>query len=152
MVLFSLFPMQREGVSIYLSIYHSSECVQLICLHSSTENLALLAIYRQPDDKQHGHPSTPNDFMIPLNRVKTMLASMTPTPDIIFGGDFNLPHAEWPEGIPSSGCSSDERQMLNALNEFCNDMFMSQHVLSPTHKDGNILDLVFTNNSSLIHD
>ena len=140
------------GSSCEIIFSHSSESVQLICLHSSTENLALLAIYRQPDDKHHGHPSTPSDFMTPLNRVKSLLTSMTPTPDIIFGGDFNLPHAKWPEGTPSSGCSTDERQMLNALNEFCNDMFMSQHVLSPTHKDGNILDLVFTNNSSLIHD
>ena len=31
-------------------------------------------------------------------------------------------------------------------------MLMSQHVILPTHKDGNILDLVFTNNDNLIHE
>ena len=31
-------------------------------------------------------------------------------------------------------------------------MFMSQYITLPTHKDGNILDLVFTNNENLIHD
>ena len=131
---------------------HSSESVQLLCLHSTIENLALLVIYRQPDDKHHGHPSTPSDFITPLNRVKNLLLAMNPSPDIIFGGDFNLPNAEWPYGIPSSKSSPDERQMLNVLNEFCNDLFMSQHVQTATHKDGNILDLVFTNNSNLIHD
>ena len=131
---------------------HSSECVQLMCLYSKSENLALLVIYRQPDDRYHGHPSTPNDFITPINRVKNLLGSMSPIPDIVFGGDFNLPNVKWPEGSPTPGCTSDERQMLNALNEFSNDLFMSQHVNSPTHKDGNILDLVLTNNSSLIHD
>ena len=42
--------------------------------------------------------------------------------------------------------------MINALNDFCNELFMNQYVTSPTHKDGNILDLVFTNNPSLVHD
>ena len=140
------------GGSCEVIFSYSSECVQLICLYSSSENLAILAIYRQPDDKSHGHPSTPSDFTIPLNRAKAVLADLHPTPDIIFGGDFNLPHASWPEGMPAHGCTADERKMLCALNEFCNDMFLYQHVLSPTHKDGNILDLVFTNNISLIHD
>merc|ERR1711895_130642 len=33
-----------------------------------------------------------------------------------------------------------------------NDLCMSQYVQNPTHKDGNILDLVFTNNVNFIHD
>ena len=131
---------------------HSSESVQLMCLYSKSENLALLAIYRQPDDKYHGHPSTPTDFLTPINRVKTLLGSISPMPDIVFGGDFNLPNVIWPQGAPAPGCTPDERIMLNGLNEFCNDLFMSQHVLFPTHKDGNTLDLVFTNNANLIHD
>ena len=130
---------------------HASDCVQLLCLYSSTENLALLVIYRQPDDKYNGNPSTPTDFITPLNRVKNLLHEMDPSPDIIFGGDFNLPNVVWPYGSPSPKCSPDDRQMLNALNEFCNDLSMSQHVLTPTHTDGNTLDLVFTNNSSIIH-
>ena len=36
---------------------HSSESVQILCLYSSVENLAMVVIYRQPDDKSHGHPS-----------------------------------------------------------------------------------------------
>ena len=131
---------------------HASECVQMMCLYSQIENLAVLIVYRQPDDKYNGNPSTPNDFIIPLNRAKTILSTLQPMPDIIVGGDFNLPHASWPEGLPKSGATVSERQMLNALNEFSNELYLSQIVTKPTHKDGNILDLVFVNNQSLIHD
>ena len=41
--------------------------------------------------------------------------------------------------------------MLNRLNEMCNELLLSQIVTNPTHKDGNILDLVFVNNHSLVH-
>ena len=40
--------------------------------------------------------------------------------------------------------------MINALNELCNEIFLYQIVCVPTHKDGNTLDLVFTNNLDLI--
>ena len=84
--------------------------------------------------------------------MKNLLLDINPSPDIIFGGDFNLPNAEWPYGTPSPKCPPDERTMLYTLNEFCNDLCMSQYVQNPTHKDGNILDLVFTNNVNFIHD
>ena len=80
------------------------------------------------------------------------LSSIEPVPNIIFGGDFNLPKSTWPDGLPKPGCPIEERLMLNGLNDFCNELFMSQYVNQPTHKDGNILDLVFTNNENLIHD
>ena len=80
------------AISCEVLFTHSSDSVQLLCLYSSVENLALLVTYRQPDDKYHGHPSSANDFIFPLNRVKSLLTNLSPTPDIIFGGDFNLPH------------------------------------------------------------
>ena len=123
----------------------------MLCLYSAIENLVILTLYRQPDDKYHGHPSTPNDFIFPLARAKSLISELSPTPDIIMGGDFNLPHASWPEGTPTIGATNGEKVMLNSLNELCNDLFLTQHVTEPTHKDGNTLDLLFTNNSSLIH-
>ena len=130
---------------------HAKEPVQLICLYSKHENLALITIYRQPDDKTHGHSSTPHDFMEPLNMVKLKLAEIHPTPDIIMGGDFNLPHVKWPEGSPNQGATHYEKRMINTLNEFSNDLCLTQMISSPTHKDGNILDLVLVNNTSLVH-
>lgn len=67
-------------------------------------------------------------------------------PDIIVGRDFNLPHVSWLEGLPKSGTTVSERQMLNALSEFSNELYLTQIVTKPTHKDVNILDLVFVNN------
>ena len=112
----------------------------------------LIVIYRQPDDKYNGHPSTPTDFTLPLNRVQNILKAMEPIPDIIFGGDFNLPNISWPYGTPGPKSSPDERLMVDGLNNFCNELCMTQFVQTPTHKDGNVLDLLFTNNSTLIHD
>ena len=144
----------REDIAASCEVIfsHSSQSVQLLCVYSNIENLAILTVYRQPDDKTNGNPSTANDVIIPLKRAKSVLSALDPVPNIIFGGDFNLPKATWPDGLPKTGCPIEEKTILNALNEFCNEMFMSQYVNVPTHKDGNILDLVFTNNEHLIHD
>ena len=139
------------AVSFEPIVKYASEAVQLICLYSKAENLALACLYRQPDDSVHGHPSTPKDLKIALNRLVSGLSEITPTPDIVLGGDFNLPHVSWPEGDPISGASLNDKLMLNHLNEMCNELLLSQIVKNPTHKDGNVLDLVFVNNRSLVH-
>ena len=41
--------------------------------------------------------------------------------------------------------------MIEEMNSFAGELFMTQIVDSSTHKDENILDLIFTNNSDLIH-
>lgn len=130
---------------------HSSECVQMLCLYSSLENIAIMIVYRQPDDKYNGHPSTDADFNVPLKNAKDTLLKLNPSPNIIIGGDFNLPHVSWPEGKPTPGATIHERSMIHSLNEFSNDLFLSQYVKKPTHKDGNILDLLFVNNPDLVH-
>ena len=76
---------------------------------------------------------------------------MYPTPNIIIAGDFNLPHAIWPEGSPNGGASKPEKQMLHLLKDFGNEFFLTQQINQPTHREGNILDLVFTNYSEQIH-
>ena len=143
----------RDDIAISFEpiVKYASESVQLICLYSKAENLAVACLYRQPDDSIHGHPSTPNDFKAALNRLVSCLSEISPAPDIILGGDFNLPHISWPEGTPSRGASLDGKLMLNHLNEMCNDLLLNQVITTPTHKDGNVLDLVFVNNRSLVH-
>ena len=130
---------------------HSSPAVQALCLYSKVENLAIAVIYRQPDNSANGHPSTPADFKKALNQLKIDLLKLNPTPDIIFGGDFNLPHTAWPKGTPIPGASTNEKAMSNTLNEFSNELFLSQIIDGPTHRDGNTLDLVLVNNTDLIH-
>lgn len=127
---------------------YSSEAIQLLCLFSKEENLALAVLYRQPDDKTHGHPSTPSDFKAALNGLATSILGIqnATLPEIIFGRDFNLPHTAWPSGTPSTGANTEEKIMIKYLNEFCCDLMLNQIITKPTHKDGNTLDLVFLNN------
>ena len=80
-----------------------------------------------------------------------MLKLEQPIPDIIIGGDFNLPHVEWPACISTPNCFSEEKNMISLLNQFSQDFYLHQYIDSSTHKDGNTLDLIFTNNNDLIH-
>ena len=87
-----------------------------------------MVVYRQPDDKANGNPSTSNDFIIPINGVKNTLLKLETVPNIIFGGHFNLPKATWPESLPKPRCTINDRLILNSLNQFCNDFFMSRYI------------------------
>ena len=66
-------------------------------------------------------------------------------------GDFNLPHATWLTGECSPGADKEEQKMVKCLYEHSLDHFLIQYLDCPTHKDGNMIDLLFTNNSDLIH-
>ena len=144
----------RDDIAITSEVIvsHSSEAVQLLCLYSKEENPVISCLYRQPDDSAHGHPSTPNDLKAALCKLKIAVEGLSPIPDIVFGGDFNLPHIDWSSCTASRGATQDERIMLNLINELCNDLLLCQVVDKPTHKDGNILDLVFVNNQQMVHD
>ena len=41
--------------------------------------------------------------------------------------------------------------MIIALQQLSNNLFLKQIITAPTHKDGNTLDFIFTNNINLIH-
>ena len=74
-----------------------------------------------------------------------------PIPDILLCGDFNLPHATWPDGLAGPGSSADERIMLRALMDIAGEFFLQQVIEKPPHKHGNMLDLLFTNNLHFLH-
>ena len=57
---------------------------------------------------------------------------------------------DWQSKIVSSN-KNDEKRMLLLLIEFMNEFHLKQCVLKPTHRHGNILDLLLTNNEELIH-
>ena len=50
-----------------------------------------------------------------------------------------------------SGATKDEQQMAQELHTLTMENFMVQYVDEPTHRDGNTLDLLFSNNSDLVH-
>ena len=84
------------------------------------------------------------EFMDGLNNLKTKFLEIDdPIPDLIIGGDFNLPHVFWPDCKPKQGCYHEEREMIELLDYFSQEFHLTQYINSPTHKDGNTLDLIF---------
>ena len=57
----------------------------------------------------------------------------------------------WPDATPTKKSSREVKTMLDDLEEVTAEHFLLQYIIKPTHKDGNILDLCFTNNAALIH-
>ena len=60
----------------------------------------------------------------------------------IMVGDFNLPGIDWDRGVSDS----KGRQFY----EECREKFLEQHVRETTHINGNILDLVISNNGEIV--
>ena len=116
-------------------------------LYSRRLNLIVTTLYRQPDDSTHGHPSKANDFSLAIDAIKRTLDNIDgPLPLVIIGGDFNLPNL-----YNSKNPSKEEKLMIRMLQEFCLDQSLGQIIYDPTHKDGNILDLILTNDIQHVH-
>ena len=60
-----------------------------------------------------------------------MTSLTNPTPDILFMGDFNLPHANWLTGECSPGADKEEQKMVKCLYEHSLDHFLIQYLDCP---------------------
>jgi len=150
------------GAAIYLRndiasssepvLTYSNGTVDVIVIYSADENLLLATVYRQPDDTIHNRPSNNRELKSALTKLEECINGLGHIPDIIIGGDFNLPNTKWPECIPGNHCSRQEAEMISTISELCTNFHLTQTIMEPTHYQGNTLDLVFTNNTSLIHD
>ena len=86
-------------------LQYSDGRIECLCVYSNTENLIIVVIYRPPDDRTGGHRSTVLEYQTAIDKLKDTISDVgQPTPDIITGGDFNLPHISWPSGIHLSWC------------------------------------------------
>ena len=87
-----------------------------------------------------------------------MLASITSkidtisncTPDIYICGDFNIPHTFTNDTYTQT--TSCDNQLLYILTDFMMHLNLNQTIHKPTHKDGNILDFLLTNNPDMVFD
>ena len=119
-------------------------------------NLVLVTTYRSPDATTKGkdahYRSTNKEFSVYVKKLKSFLESLpSPTPTIVMMGDLNMPHANWTTGQCTAGASTDEQEMVTGLYGLTLDHFLTQVYDCPTHKAGNTIDLMFTNNSDLVH-
>lgn len=138
------------AVSTETVLNFSNGVVEAQCMYSKLHQLIIVNLYRQPDSRLHR--STAKHFKHAITELNGIISSIeNPVPNIIMCGDFNLPHANWVDGSTIPGATNDEKEMVKILSSFANDFFMTQIINEPTHFQGNLLDLVFTNNSSLIY-
>ena len=133
-------------------VNYSNGVVELLGLYSKVKNLYIAVIYRQPDDPTGGHRSTHVEFKNALDKLQQSLSKLpTPAPNIVFCGDFNIRQASWPSGTLSPGAPSMDNRLSQCLTEVTNEHFLTQHITTPTHVEGGVLDLVFSNNSHIVH-
>ena len=148
----ALYVREELAATMKTMLKYSNGVNEALVVYSKKENVAIVVVYRQPDDSRNGHKSTNEEFMDVILKIRSTLQSLPGrSPDILVCGDFNLPHVEWPQGVIKSSSSRDEKVMLEELKDFMNEFFLQQIITTPTHKDGNVLDLLLTNNSNLIH-
>jgi len=150
-----------HAISTEILFSYTNGVIESIGLHLMSLNLILIVTYRSPDDhsktkdgkeRTNRHRSTYKEFSAYLKELKKFLSSLpSPSPDIVMMGDYNLPHADWISGQCSSGASTNEQEMVRALYELSLDYFLVQQYDGPTHRDGNTIDLLFTNNTDMVH-
>ena len=132
------------GVAIYLRndiaahaevlLQYSNGVNEALCIKLEPQHLILCTLYRQPDDPVGGNRSTSNEFRELLGDLTEVLENLpSPSPNILIGGDFNLPKVSWPSCSPLTGSSSDDKKMTHMLAEFCSQHFLVQLTSQPTH-------------------
>ena len=77
--------------------------------------------------------------------LSDLFYSLPSNSDLLILGDFNFPDIDWDLLSGESKNSTNFCELVSDLN-FC------QLAASSTHKAGNILDLIITNNDQLVHD
>ena len=144
----------REDISSHFKqiVTYSNGVTEVICLSSTSLNIQIWGIYRQPDDSSNGHPSKHEQFKPVIDLINTELDKTEgKLPDIFIAGDFNLPHANWDTKSSNPGASTEEQRMTSEIFILMNNHNLIQQIRGPTHKAGNTLDLMLTNNPLLIH-
>ena len=107
---------------------YSNGVIKNLSVYSKKENLFITVLYRSPDNQSSKiHRSTSVQLTHALSKLhKVMAECCNNATEIIVCGDFNLPHASWPDEKPSKSTSPDERNVLSALNELCQEFFLTQ--------------------------
>ena len=144
----------QGGVAIYLhhsipadtvKVYSNSYC-EVAMIHNASSNFLLVGVYRPPQ--------APFDkFDDCLCVIQDFIDHLPGSPELYIAGDFNLPFVDWSSKSikPNSSKTASDTSSGLAFLEFMSSNFLEQLVDEPTRKDLNILDLILSNNTDLIH-
>ena len=142
----------RGGVALYIKesllgkeiLNDSNDEVEILGVHIEARNLVVIVTYRPPQTKVEV-------FRPQLHKIKTAIEGLgNPTPSILWLGDFNLPEIKWQlveNHILANNVGEANARELMRVSDYYS---LLQQIDKPT-RGNNILDLVFTNNDSLIH-
>lgn len=111
------------------------ECAGIELPWGQNENLKIVLVYRPP---RPPFSEADRDNTAKLCNVMENLQG-----NVITVGDFNFPSIDWSRNYSSN---LGEQAFLDVLAK----KFFSQHVNFPTHKDGNLLDLVTGSHPDLV--
>ena len=127
-------PLEKTFLVSLLAISTDLEIVAINIHLKRNKSIVLCCVYRPP---------TPSNCV--CQRVLEYLHTLSCTCQgpLVIVGDFNLPGVNWP-------LLSGSSPLENSFCELAYDLNLTQVIDSPTHTQGNILDLVFTNDPSLI--
>ena len=131
----------------------SNGVVETLAVYIPSRNMYICVMYRQPDDEKGGFRSTKYEFKQGINSLQKSINKLPqPLPNIVVCGDLNMPWIDWNNGLLVDESSKSEESCMNrVLHDFIGESYLTQYVDCPTHEKGNTLDLIFTNNSELIH-
>ena len=105
------------------------------------DNLLVGVVYRSPNSSEAENQRINEVLKEMVNKESSHLLIM---------GDFNHPDIQWSTQTLGPGAREAARRFLSC----CQNCFLSQHVLSPTHYRGlqtaNTLDLVLTNEVNMV--
>ncbi|MEL6606532.1 MAG: endonuclease/exonuclease/phosphatase family protein, partial [Cyanobacteria bacterium J06614_10] len=121
----------RSGQPLYRQKSLECKCHEILCfkVYSKFYNTYVFALYRNPN-----HDDSIYDCI--LERI-AMAQSQDSKASFVICGDCNAKHREW---LNSNVTDQHGRSALDfSVSSAC-----EQLINEPTHKDGNILDLVFT--------
>ena len=146
------------GVALYIKdtlictelLSYTDDVCEVLIIKIKNIDLIIVLIYKPPD-------TTKDQFDNMIQKIRTTLDEQgTPSPNIIMLGDLNLPNMNWKlienHVIPEWKGRREYKESRHAetLLPFCEHFHLNQHVTEPT-RQRNILDLIFTNNESLIN-
>ena len=140
----------RNDLTSHLVTTHSNRACDTLIVKIKSLNLIIIVNYRPPDAKE-------KEFEEQIKVCQDAIAEITEkdpkVKDIFQVGDFNMKCISWPSRkiyTKDVQNKATEKKQAEMLLQYADENFLENCITSAT-RGGNILDLCFTNNHSLIN-
>ena len=141
----------RNDLASQLVASHSNGYCETVVVQCRTLDTLVLCVYRPPDCKLAQFREALEVCQTSINNT---MKEHSKVRNFLLFGDFNFPCISWPSRQIYSQqgrvTKSDDKKQAELLLDFSDENFLENCVETPT-RGKNILDLVFSNNHSLIN-